>query len=394
MRRLPIIIGLVFVLVVAGMASIFIVDERKQALVLQFGQVKQIRTEPGLYMKLPLIQDVAFYEKRILPLDTQPLEVTPLDERRLVVDAFARWRITQPVEFRQAVGTEAAGAQRLESILNASLREVLGSVPSKDVLSPERTILMTRIRDAARESARGLGVEIIDVRIRGTDLPEQNLRATFERMEAEREREAADERARGKERAQEIRATADRQSVELVSDAQRQSAIIRGQADAERNRIYAGAFSRDQEFFAFYRSLQAYGKALTGDNSTLVITPDSEFFDYLGSQEPHALGQGTSLPERLGSLLPSDDADEAGDEDGETESSGESATGSATANGVAPDGMTGAIPPAEGIDSGIIEQPGEAGEDSTQEPADGASPITGEDVTDESEEEPAAESKD
>ncbi len=182
--------------------------------------------------------------------------------------------------------TEEAAELRLERILNASLREVLGSVPSADVLSPERTVLMTRIRDSARQAAKGLGVEIIDVRIRRADLPEQNLNATFERMNAEREREAADERARGKERAQEIRATADRQAVELVSDAERQAAIIRGKADAERNAIYAEAFGRDKEFFAFYRSLEAYERALKGNNSTLVITPNSEFFEYLKSVSP------------------------------------------------------------------------------------------------------------
>lgn len=290
MRRLPIVIGVVVVLLIVALSSVFIVDERKQALVLQFGQVKQVKTEPGIGVKLPLIQDVVFYEGRILPLDTQPLEVTPLDERRLVVDAFARWRITDPVEFRQAVQTEEAAEARLEGILNASLRQVLGSVPSEDVLSPERTVLMTRIRDAARAEAKGLGVEIIDVRIRRADLPEQNLTATFQRMNAEREREAADERARGKERAQEIRATADRQAVELVSDAERQAAIIRGKADAERNAIYADAFGRDKEFFAFYRSLEAYERALQGDNSTLVITPNSEFFEYLKSVSPNGSG--------------------------------------------------------------------------------------------------------
>ena len=289
MRRLPILIGVIVVLVIVALSSVFIVDERKQALVLQFGQVKQVRTDPGLYFKLPLIQDVIYYEGRILPLETQALEVTPLDERRLVVDAFARWRITDPVEFRQAVQTEEGAEQRLERILNASLREVLGSVPSKDVISPERTVLMTRIRDSARAQAEGIGIEIIDVRIRRADLPEQNLNATFERMNAEREREAADERARGKERAQEVRATADRQALELVSDAERQGAIIRGEADAERNAIYAGAYGLDQEFFAFYRSLEAYRRALTADNSTLVITPNSEFFEYLKS--PTAAGE-------------------------------------------------------------------------------------------------------
>ena len=280
-RILPVIAAIVAVTLIGVLSSIFIVDERKQALVLQFGQVKQIKTEPGLGFKIPFIQDVAYYEDRILPLETSELEVTPADERRLVVDAFARWRITDVVKFRQAAQTEAAALPRLERVLNASLREVLGSVNSADVLSPERTVLMIRIRNSARAQATNLGVEIIDVRIRRADLPEQNLNATFGRMNAEREREAADERARGKERAQEVRATADREAVELVSEAQRQSEIIRGQADAERNAIYASAYGRDEEFFAFYRSLRAYEKAIKGENSTLVISPNSEFFEYL-----------------------------------------------------------------------------------------------------------------
>jgi membrane protease subunit HflC len=285
MRLLPVIAAVVVVTLIGLLSSIFIVDERKQALVLQFGQVKQIKTEPGLGFKVPFIQDVAYYEGRILPLETSALEVTPADERRLVVDAFARWRITDVVSFRQAVQTEAAALPRLERILNASLREVLGSVDSADVLSPERTILMLRIRDSARAQATNLGIEIIDVRIRRADLPEQNLNATFERMNAERQREAADERARGKERAQEVRATADREAVELVSEAQRQAEVIRGQADAERNAIYAGAYGKDPEFFAFYRSLTAYERALQGKNSTMVMSPDSEFFDYLKSDK-------------------------------------------------------------------------------------------------------------
>ncbi len=283
MRKLPIIIGGLVALIFVVLSAVFIVDERKQALVLQFGQVKQVVTEPGLGVKIPFIQDVVKYEGRILPLETGDLEVTPLDERRLLVDAFARWRITDVVLFRQAVQTEVAALSRLKSILTASLRQVLGSVTSKDIVSPERTILMIRIRDSARREALELGVEIIDVRIRRADLPEQNLNATFARMNAEREREAADERARGKERAQEVRATADRGAVELVSEAERQAEVIRGQADAERNNIYASAYGRDPEFFAFYRSLRAYERALQGSNTTLVITPDSEFFDYLKS---------------------------------------------------------------------------------------------------------------
>jgi len=283
MRLLPVIAAIIAVVVIGVMSSVFIVDERQQALVLQFGQVRQVRTEPGIGFKVPFIQEVAYYEDRILPLETDSLEVTPLDERRLVVDAFARWRITDVVLFRQAVQTETAALSRLQSILKAKLRQVLGGVTSDDVVSPERSALMFRIRDAARAEAKGLGVEIVDVRIRRADLPEQNLNATFARMEAERQREAADLRARGKERAQEVRATADREAVELVSEAQRQADVIRGQADAQRNAIFADAYGRDPEFFAFYRSLRAYERAIQGENSTLVISPDSEFFDYLKS---------------------------------------------------------------------------------------------------------------
>lgn len=283
MSRSYILLGAIAAIVVIALSSLYIVDERKQAIILQFGQVKNVKQEPGLGFKLPFIQNVVYYEDRILPLDTDPLEVTPLDDRRLVVEAFARWRIIDPVKFRLAVagGAEAAGAARLGRILNTALRGVLGNVRSNDILSTDRAAMMVRIRDAARVDALNLGVDIIDVRIKKADLPEQNLNATFARMQAEREREAADERARGKEAAQIVRATADRQAIELVSEAQKNAEIARGEADAQRNAIFAEAFGRDPEFFAFYRSLTAYEKALRGENSTLVISPDSEFFDYL-----------------------------------------------------------------------------------------------------------------
>ena len=286
LKRLPFILGGIAVALFILVNSIFIVDERQQALKLQFGQIvgdEEGYREPGLYFKIPLIQSVVYYEGRILPLETSELEVTPIDDRRLVVDAFARWRITDPVRFRQAVATELAALSRLESILNASLRAVLGEVTSDQILSDNRAALMTRIRDVARNEARALGVEMIDVRLRRADLPQQNLQATYQRMQAEREREAADERARGEEAAQRIRANADRQATELVSEAQRDSEIIRGQADARRNKVFADAFGRDEEFFAFYRSLRAYEESLRSENSTLVITPDSEFFEYLAS---------------------------------------------------------------------------------------------------------------
>ena len=292
-QRIAIIGGVVgAVLLFLLVNALFIVDERQRALVLQFGQVRgDPIADPGLYFKVPFIQNVVFYEDRILPLETTSLEVTPLDDRRLVVDAFARWRIVDTIRFRQAVFDEAAAIPRLEIILNAALREVLGSVISDAVLSEERNALMGRIRDVARGSAQALGVEIVDVRIRRADLPEQNLQATYERMQAEREREAADERARGAEAAQRVRANADRQAVELVSEARREAEVIRGEADAQRNAIFAEAFGRDPEFFAFYRSMTAYEKALQGENSTMVIAPDSEFFNYLKDERGVTLGQ-------------------------------------------------------------------------------------------------------
>ncbi len=264
-------------------SSIFLVDERQKALVLQFGQVRDVKEDPGLAFKLPFIQQVVRYDDRILSLDTMPLEVTPLDDRRLVVDAFARYRIINVVQFRQAVGTGGilTAEGRLERILNAALREVLGSVNSNAVLSADRIELMTRITDAAKIESKGLGIEIVDVRIKRADLPNQNLAATFRRMQAERERMAADERARGQEAAQIVRAEADRKSVEIVSGAKKESEIIRGKADALTTKIFADAFGRDPEFYAFTRSLIAYEQSMTGANTTMVISPDSEFFDYI-----------------------------------------------------------------------------------------------------------------
>ncbi len=264
-------------------SSIFVVDERQKALVLQFGQIKAVKEDPGLAFKIPFIQEVVRYDDRILSLDTMPLEVTPLDDRRLVVDAFARYRITDVVKFRQAVGVggTASAERRLERIMNAALREVLGSVGSNAVLSADRVELMERIRDEAITQALSLGLEIVDVRIKRADLPNQNLAATFQRMQAERERMATDERARGREAAQKVRAVADRTAVTLVSEAKRDSEIIRGEADAETTNIFAKAFGLDPEFYAFIRSLNAYEKAMTGKNTTIVMSPDSEFFTYM-----------------------------------------------------------------------------------------------------------------
>ncbi len=293
MKKFPIIIGVGVLGVFVLLSSVFVVDEREKALVLQFGQVRAVKETPGLAWKIPFIQEVVKYDDRILSLDTQPLEVTPADDRRLVVDAFARYRISDVVQFRQAVGTGgvASAEVRLERIMNAALRAVLGSVDSGTILSDNRVALMARIRDTAIEESRNLGLEVIDVRIKRADLPDQNLAATFDRMQAERQREAADQRARGKEAAQRVRANADRQALELVSAAQRDSDIIRGEADAEKNRIYADAYGRDPEFFNFYRSLTAYETALQGNNSSMVLSPDSPFFDYFTNPLGNVSGQ-------------------------------------------------------------------------------------------------------
>lgn len=295
MRRMLSIMALPLLVVVAiaVMASVYIVDVREKALVLRFGEVVNVREEPGLGFKLPVIDRVVRYDARILGLQTDPMEVTPLDDRRLVVDAFARWQIADAVTFRRAVGEGGIdfAQQRLGGIMTNAIRGVLGSVPSTTVLSDDRTALMNRIRDNARAEADSLGIQIIDVRLTRTDLPEQNLAATYARMRAEREREAADEIARGGEAAQRVRATADRTVVELTSDARRQAEIIRGEADAQRNAIYADAFGRDPEFFAFTRSMTAYERALQAGNSSVVLSPDGEFFSYLGTG-----GQGGTSP--------------------------------------------------------------------------------------------------
>ncbi len=289
------VIPAVVVVAALAMSSVFIVDERKKALVLQFGKVIQVKETPGLGFKIPFLQDVAFYEDRILGLQTKSVEVTLSGDRRLVVDAFARWRITDLVTFRQAVGSNGEDGARslLDGILSQAMTDILGKSTQIQVLSQDRTALMNQILMLAKSEGAALGIDVIDVRLTRTELPAQNLEATFARMRAEREREAADERARGGEAAQKVRASADRTVVELTSDARRQADVIRGEADADRNRILAEAYGRDPEFFAFIRSLSAYEVSLKGENSSIVMQPDSEFFNYLRSE----LGaEATALP--------------------------------------------------------------------------------------------------
>jgi modulator of FtsH protease HflC len=284
--RMFYVIPVLVILAATALSSIFVVDAREKVLVLQFGEVKQVVDAPGLYVKVPFIQDVFRYDDRILGLVTDPQEITFADQRRLVVDAFARWRIVDLQKFRRAVGVGGVDEARvnLSKIVNPVIRDVLGAVPLQAVLSGDRVALMNKIRDNAREKAATLGVDVIDVRLTRTDLPKQNLDATYARMQAERQRDATDEIARGNEAAQTIRAEANRQAVETTSEASKQAEIVRGQADAKRTAIYADAYGRDPEFFAFTRSLAAYGTALTGDTTTMVLSPDSEFFRYLGTK--------------------------------------------------------------------------------------------------------------
>ena len=285
MSRTYILVSFLVAVCFIVMSALFTVDERQKALVLQFGEVIKIIEKPGLATKIPFIQTVVKYDGRILPLDTLPLEVTMKDNRRFDVDSFARWRIADVKAFRRAVGSGGAGAaaSRLEQILNAELRTTLGEVNSSELLSVNRVKLMNTIRDSARAKASALGVDIIDVRIKRADLPIENLNATFSRMRAEREQDTAKLIAEGNEAAKRATSLADRTVVETLSEAQKNADIVRGEADAERNSIFAEAFGRDPEFFAFYRSLTAYENSLKGSNSTLVISPDSEFFDYLKS---------------------------------------------------------------------------------------------------------------
>ena len=278
------ILALLVVLLIVVTSSVFTVDQREQALVLQFGKPIRLASEPGLQFKLPLMQNVIFYPKQILYLEPSAEEVNAADQKRLVVDSYARYRIVDPLQFYQSVGTEAVANTRLASIVNSTLRRIIGNVQLASVVSDKRTEVMRDVRDDVNRQAKAFGIDVIDVRIRRADLPAENSQAIYERMKTERQREAAQFRAEGEREAQKIRAGADRQRVEIVAEAQRQSQILRGEGDAESIRIYADAFGRDPDFYAFYRSLEAYRSALANSDTTLVLTPDSEFFRYFGSE--------------------------------------------------------------------------------------------------------------
>ncbi|MBM3585167.1 MAG: protease modulator HflC [Alphaproteobacteria bacterium] len=277
---LAVVVALVLIV---GSSTLFTVHQNEQAIVLQFGDPKRVIRDPGLNFKLPFVQDVVTYDRRILDFNNPVEEVIAADQKRLVVDAFARYRIVDPLKFYQSVGTEAVATTRLGNLLNAAMRRVVGSVSLIAVVSGERAALMTRIRDLVNAEAQQFGVNVIDVRIRRADLPAENSEAIYHRMQTEREREARETRAEGEEQSLKIRADADRERAVILSEARRDAEIKRGEGDAEAVRIFAEAFGKDVDFFTFYRSMQAYREALSSSDTTMVLSPDSDFFRYFGS---------------------------------------------------------------------------------------------------------------
>jgi membrane protease subunit HflC len=278
-----IVLLLVLLAIVVGYGSVFTVDQTEQALVVRLGNPVDVVTDPGLHFKAPFIDTVIDIDKRILDLENPSQEVIASDQKRLVVDAFARYRIKTPLRFYQSVGSIQAANIQLTTILNASLRRVLGEVTFIQVVRDEREALMARIRDQVDKEADAYGIQVVDVRIRRADLPEQNSQAVYQRMQTERQREAAEFRAQGGQKAQEIRSNADREATVIVAEANSKSEQIRGEGDGERNRLFAEAYGQDPGFFAFYRSMTAYENGLKSNDTRFLLRPDSNFFKFFNS---------------------------------------------------------------------------------------------------------------
>jgi membrane protease subunit HflC len=274
---------LALVALLIGYGSLFTVYQTDQALVVRLGEPMRAITEPGLNFKLPLLDSVIYVDKRILDLENPAQEVIASDQKRLVVDAFARYRVHDPLKFYQTIGVIGAANSRLSTLLNSALRRVLGAATTVDIVRDKRAQLMALVRDQLESEAQSFGVSVVDVRIRRANLPEQNSQAVYQRMQTERQREAAEFRAQGSQHAQEIRAKADRDVTVLIAQAQSKGEQTRGEGDAERNRIYAEAYGRDPDFFAFYRSMQAYENGLHASDTRMLLTPDSSFFRYFES---------------------------------------------------------------------------------------------------------------
>ena len=276
---------LIPVLVVAGFAvylSLFVVKEINQAIVLQFGDPKKVIVKPGLQVKIPFIQNVVFLDRRILNLDSPPEEVIASDQKRLIVDAYARFKIIDPLKFYISVGDERVARSRLSTIINSRIRSVLGKQSLATLLSQDRTKQMAIIQEGVNTEAKNFGIQIIDVRIKRADLPQANSEAIYKRMQTEREREAKEFRAKGAEMAVTITSTADKEVTVILANAKKQSEIMKGEGDGQRNKIFANAFGRDPSFFAFYRAMQAYETALIGGDTSLILSPDSDFFKFFG----------------------------------------------------------------------------------------------------------------
>tara|TARA_Y100000590_G_scaffold353201_1_gene406031 strand:+ start:2969 stop:3838 length:870 start_codon:yes stop_codon:yes gene_type:complete len=286
MKANKFILPLIVVVALTTYFSIFIVKEINQAIVLQFGDPKRIILKPGLNFKIPFIQNVVFLDKRILNLDTPPEEVIASDQKRLIVDAFARFQIVDPLKFYISVGNERVARSRLSTIINSRIRNVLGQQRLQTLLSEDRSKQMSLIQDGVNNEAENFGIKIVDVRIKRADLPPANSEAIYRRMQTEREREAKEFRAKGAEMAITITSTADKEVTVILADAQKQSEIMKGEGDGQRNKIFANAFGRDPDFFAFYRAMQAYEKALIGGETSLILSPDSEFFKFFGNTKP------------------------------------------------------------------------------------------------------------
>ena len=283
MKKGKFILPIIILIAATAYFSIFIVKEINQAIVLQFGDPKRILMKPGLNFKIPFIQNVVFLDKRILNLDTPPEEVIASDQKRLIVDAFARFKIIDPLKFYISVGNERVARSRLSTIINSRIRSVLGTQRLQTLLSEERTKQMSLIQEGVNNEAAKFGIEIVDVRIKRADLPPANSDAIYRRMQTEREREAKEFRAKGAEMAITITSTADKEVTVILADAEKRSQILKGEGDGQRNKIFADAFGQDPEFFAFYRAMQAYETALIGGETSLILSPDSEFFKFFGN---------------------------------------------------------------------------------------------------------------
>lgn len=271
-------------LLIIGGNALFVVQQTQYGLILQFGEIKQVLDKPGLYLKIPVVQSVEHIDKRILLVAMPPEEIIASDRKRLLVDAFARFKVSDPIKFYRAVRTESTAVARLQQAMSSVTRNLLGTQPLSAVLSDKRAALMVDIRDSMNEQADTWGIDVVDVRIRRADLPEANSQSIYKRMQTERQQEAARIRAEGEEEALKVRSEADRKVAVTLAEARRDADILRGEGEAERNRIFGEAYSKDPDFFDFYRSLKAYETALQPGKTTFILEPEGDFFRYFGEE--------------------------------------------------------------------------------------------------------------